>query len=323
MEQTQDAIRVILDNLLTVDEQIVRLYECRLAHIREEAAHAATGYSEQEDVFFLRDAFRGDYAELMAHPRAAGGADTPLESQADLSLLCARMRNAEAIYFCRTLLAHFRASHGKRLQAEDFCPYEEPQDLEMHTERIAYLKNPHSDLAYQQFCRILPKAPVSYCDDFQQVCEAVSNGRARYGILPFASSADGRLKSFRNLLNRFDLKIVLTCEVQGSDGNFTVFALFGRRIVALDCGRYRAASYFECSISTDAAQELPAILEAAAYFGLRLQQIDTVLTVQGAGASFDMVFTQDSADLCAFLCYLSLEHPRYLPLGVYTCLRKE
>ncbi len=308
---------VITNQLQRLKEQQAALHECRLAHLRELARLLFCEFSDTQ-LFFLDDDFLRRYREE-TRITALSVAQTPKEHAEDLRRQERRIATEDAVYFCRALLAYYRGAHGAAaLSPEAFCVPREAEQFPFETDRIAYLKNAFADLAYSKFSRILPDAVVSYCDDFNAVCEEVSLGRARYGILPLENSADGRLKSFHALLDRYDLKIVLLCEVPVGQ-SVTQFALFGRRVAVLDCGRYRQSSFLELRLHLSRTEELSCVLSAASYYGLRLTRSSS--TEREQGAEFDLIFSLETADVSAFLCYLTLEFPQFEPIGLYTKLK--
>ncbi len=307
----------IADNLQIIEEQEQALHECRLAHLRERARILCDEFAHTP-LFFLEESFRGRYREESARPEPTLSG-VPREHAEDLRRLHRVHGAQDAAYFCRALLAYYRAAHGANsVSSVAFCVPQEAEQLLIETDRIAYLKNAFADRAYEQFSRILTGAVVSYCDDFAGVCDEVARGRARYGILPLENSVDGRLKAFHALMQKHDLKIVLLCDVPVGE-SVTQFALLGRRVTTLDCGPYRAASYLEFRISLSRTEALAQILSAASYYGLRLLRSGS--TEREQGAEFDLLFAIESADVSAFLCYLTLEFPRFIPVGLYAKLK--
>lgn len=306
----------ISENLQTLTEKHLSLHECRLAHLRERARLLSEEFADQP-LCFLQEAFRQRYLEeKCALPPAL--AEVPREHQNDLVRQSEQLLLEDTVYLCRVLMAYYRKRHDDPLSPVVFCASQEPELFPIQTDRIAYLKNAFADEAYNKFSRILPGAVVSYCDDFPGVCEEVAHGRARYGILPLENSADGPLKTFRNLMQKYDLKIVLLCNVPMGE-SVTRFALLGRRIVDLDCGRHRAASFLEFRIALPQTAMLAHILRAAAYYGLQLLRSESAEGAQGV--EFDLLFSQETADVAAFLCFLTLEYPQFNPVGLYTSLK--
>lgn len=63
----------------------------------------------------------------------------------------------------------------------------------------------HSDLA----CRHAhPYMETMACGSFEDVFEAVKDGRARYGVIPIENSQAGRVAEIHNLLPRYDLYVI-------------------------------------------------------------------------------------------------------------------
>ncbi len=308
--------REISENIRAINDAQLNLHECRLAHLRERARLLHEEFAHKE-WYLLEESFRTRYAEEV-HALTGRTEDVPREHLNDLSRLQEDLHRNDAVYLCRVLLTYYRKQYPHALTPMAFCTSREPEQFPIQTNRIAYLKNVFADDAYNKFSKILPGAVVSYCDDFPGVCEEVTSGRARYGILPLENSTDGRLKSFLQLMQKNDLKIILMCDVPMGE-SMTQFALLGRRVAELDCGRHRASSYLEFRITLSRTQTLSQILWASAYYGLQLLRSSCVEVPQGV--EFDLIFSQETADVSAFLCYLSLEHPGFNPVGLYTKLK--
>ncbi len=311
----------IAQNLQELNDRILPLHECRFAHLRELAHLLHREFCDQKR-YLTSESFALRYRQEMSRPLPETN-DVPPLHRNDILRQNDFLANDSAMYFCRALLSFYRQETQEEVDAQWFCTPDEPEQFPYHSDRIAYLKNAFSDAAYQKFERLFPACGASYCDDFQGVCEEVSLGHAKYGILPWESSRDGRLKTFESLLQKHDLKLILLCEVPMGD-DITRFALFGRRVQMLDCTRYKEASYFSMRIrfadtSPWHAPGLSILLCAAAYYGLRLLRVSS-LPAQN-DAEFDLTFSIDSADTAAFLCYLSLEFPQFDPIGLYSLLK--
>ncbi len=311
----------IAQNLQENHAQSLALHECRFAHLRELAALLHREFAAEKR-YLASEAFALRYRQEMHRPLPDTDAVPPLHRNDVLRqnhLLCAD----SAMYLCRAILSIYRQAQKGEVDAQWFCTPSEAEQFPYHSDRIAYLKNAFSEEAFQKFLRIFPSCGAHYCEDFQSVCEEVALGHARYGILPWESSKDGRLKTFEALLQKHDMKLILLCEVpMGED--VTRFALFGRRVQTVDCGRQKEASFFSMRIScADTAPwhtpSLSILLSAASYFGLHLLRISSLPSQ--TNAEFDLTFATDSADIVAFLFYLSLEFPQFDPIGLYSLLK--
>ncbi len=310
----------IAKNIQSLHTSALELAECRMTHIRECAQLLHREFASAPN-YFLQESFLLRYREEMQRP-IPQTEDVPPLHKNDILRQNQFLVHDSAVYFVRALLSFYRQSEKEPISPQIFCTPSEPEQFPYHSDRIAYLKNAFSDEAFRKFSHIFPDAPPSYCDDFQGVCEEVSLGHAKYGILPWENARDGRLKTFETLVNRYDLKLILLCEVpMGED--ITHFALLGRRVQLIDCGRQKERSFFSMRIRFSAtppwhAPSLSLLLSASSYFGLQLKTISSLRTEE---AGYDLTFSIDSADICAFLCYLTLEFPQFTPIGLYSLLK--
>ncbi len=114
--------------------------------------------------------------------------------------------------------------------------------------RLSYVKNPLSDLAYDSFAMFFDRASVSYAEDFVSACEDVYHSVSDYAVLPVYSEKSGRLGSFCDLADKYELKKILTCRVySNTDDTETEFALFSKSCERV-AGNRRREVFFELSL---------------------------------------------------------------------------
>ncbi|MBQ4560961.1 MAG: hypothetical protein IJA55_01360 [Clostridia bacterium] len=174
--------------------------------------------------------------------------------------------------------------------------------------RLSYVKNPLSDLAYDSFSVFFDKAAVSYADDFISAVEDVYHGQSDYAILPVYSEKGGRLKSFCDLADKYELKKVLTCRVySNTEDTETEFALFSKSCERFS-GNRRKEVFFELSLP------LADILGILEY--VRVTECDVIF----------ISTTEDRADICleipengvsSLYVYLMLCLPDHEIKGIY------
>lgn len=215
-----------------------------------------------------------------------------------------------------------RERNGFPLTFENFFPPHTSSPSE--NDRIAYLKNPYSDEAYRTFASVLNSASLTYAQDFTGVCEEVYYGRARYCILPTEASSEGTLSGFRKLSQKYDLNPVLSCFVSARDGSQTTrFSLLSKgiervRLKAVD----GAKEFFVFRLNAPNGTALLNSIKCIHACGLRLSKVDSEAVAWDEGRySLELTAMCTGGDLPALLCYLSLEVPEYIPIGIYTQLQ--
>ena len=159
---------------------------------------------------------------------------------------------------------------------------------------------------------------VTYAADFTAVCEEVYYGRADMCILPLDSSRDAKLISFYRLIGKYELRIVMSCDVPSGDGVMTRYALL-RKSAFLPSEKQdkKGELFFEFSFVPDESSALCDVLTAAADCGLRLYKVDALpLTYTDSEFSYDVILRCPETPE-VFALYMSLAVPQYELLGVY------
>lgn len=200
--------------------------------------------------------------------------------------------------------------------------------------RVVYQHNIYTDEAFLLFSRALPTAKACYSDSFTGVCEQVLDGECEYCILPLENTQDGKLVRFYGLIEKYELKIAMTCKVTTLDNRHsTVFGLCRRGLVWPETVVRDKRFCFEFMFWQESEHlSLSRLLHAAECASLSPVRIDCLPRsddeiLMGAGYPFDLCLeitpneSPPSAapghDLLAFLMYLSVHSPTYLPLGIY------
>ena len=219
---------------------------------------------------------------------------------------------AKAI-FCRT----YARLHAKdvSLSPEALFGLHEPPHAGAHG-KIAFVRNRYNERAYEHFSELVVSAKPLYVSDFGEACEGVYNGQASFCILPIENSTSGRLFSFFAMMDRYELKICATAEIESDDGAENVrYALVGRS-APRPFGR--AACALECSLTREDGKSMPELLRAASLLGARVRKID-FLPLEYDYSFYRAFFTFElsSDDAAALGLYLSLSYPNYTPIGFY------
>lgn len=190
--------------------------------------------------------------------------------------------------------------------------------------KIAYLKNAFADDAFLKFAKVLGNPSVDYQSDFQSVCEEVYYSRADMCILPLDSSRDAKLIGFCRLIDKYELKIVLTCDITaGADGVTTRYALLSKNLTFSDdlpdcCD----ARFLELSFVPSEEITLAELLTAAGNFGLKLYKVDAIpLTYSDNDFAYDVILHCPDRAVEPFALFMALAAPQYETLGVYAHIK--
>ncbi|MBQ7397412.1 MAG: hypothetical protein IJW09_01140 [Clostridia bacterium] len=330
-ERLSQDIRVEMDNVRDLHDRIYRILECDYIHTEELAALLADANRQATELASLPlniDAI-ASLSETMNAPRPS--ADQPLGRYERLfSALRSHVATSEQLSFYQSLMDNDEASTS--LIAAHLLGHTDPIET-FARGNIAYQHSIYTDEAFLHFSRVLPTARAVYSDSFSGVCEQVFNGLCEYCILPLENSQDGKLVRFYNLIQKYELKIVLTCSVTTSDNRHsTTFGLCRRGLLWPSLMLPDKPFSFEFLFWQEPEHaSLGELLTAASACSLSLVRADCLPRSDeeiliGAGYPFALHFEalprdrasgETERDFLAFLLYLSVHSPTYLPLGIY------
>lgn len=184
--------------------------------------------------------------------------------------------------------------------------------------KIAYLQNTFSDRAYRLFSSRFGKASAVYFPGFREVCEEVYNGGCSYAILPISNSNDGQLNSFRKLISKYDLKIVLAADVEMNDDSVMRFALLQK---GLDLSTVSKMRYLELSVVLDNSEygEFLSACDTLGALVLMMNSVPLEYSDDRFGLSLQFDITAAVSDALFF--FLEGSHIRYDTVGIYDIIR--
>lgn len=300
MASVDEKNKKIDDNIGRLDEAVSNALEKRMYHIEEKMANTSIFQGKEE-----RHSFEKVFGTKKRKYYCIDENKKYIES----------VQNSIAL--CDTLL--YADIYGEK--RKDVFSNSKNNNPAVST--VVYLRNPLTDIAYSNFSKVLKDARVSYEESFIAVCEAVYYNRVPYCILPIENYEDGRLSGFMNIIRKYELKIVMTCNVESASGKITKFALLKRELTRIEYGDILKDGFFlEIGFSFGEEQSrLHEVISAALFFGYKLNKIDSLpIYYSEKEYYFDVVFLGDG-DLMKFLCWLDFEFPRYEVLGIYTQIK--
>ena len=326
--QLQQDIRVEIENIDDLHRRVSHMLECDYIHMQELASLVNDHARSQND----ENAYLPDAQTLSSLVESFQSLHPDIPDRRHARLLThiePHLSATEHICFYQELLANTPDTAAPI--AARLLGHTEPLEL-VARGSIAYQHNIYADEAFLHFSRVLPTAKAVYSDSFTAVCDQVFNGLCEYCILPLETSQDGKLVRFYHLIQRYELKIVLTCSVTTSDNrSTTVFGLCRRGLLwpRLLVPNKEFSFEFLFWQEPDHAS-LNEVLTAAAACSLSLVRTDCLPRSDeeiliGAGYPFSLRFeipadhdpSAHTGDFLAFLLYLSVHSPSYLPLGIY------
>lgn len=339
-DQSERALPAIAqDNLSSTHRRLGQLLECALLHSEDltQQLYAHRAPQDEPESGSVADPGEADttYTDMgdlhsLFLERHMENSDLPFsplpEHKSTLSMLTRMTSTAERIAFCRTLASLPTIPEGISPLVKLLFGESDPVDREAFG-RVAYQRNIFTDEAFLHFSPHIPAPKAAYAGSFVGVCEQVYNGLCEYCILPLENSQDGKLLRFYGLIQKYELKIVLTCEVTSSDKRqVSTFGLCKRSLqvsTPMLHGNHRNACFeFIFWQDSDDYPGLCDVLAAAQACSLRLLRADCLPRsddeiMVGAGYPFNISLDIEEGDLRTFLLFLALNAPFCLPLGIY------
>lgn len=193
---------------------------------------------------------------------------------------------------------------------------------ESTAERITYVSNQYSEAAFRVFSAYTGTTDGRVCRSFSELCDDIGSGANDACIMPIESTSDGKLMSFYSLIDRFELKIVMTCDIESSDGaQITRYALLRRRVI---CPENGSPYCFEFSFTSSEGCPVNDILSAAALCDLHIYRIDSMpLRYNESVFVFYPILRGLAENIVVFALFLTLNLSQYNAVGVYNHIQQE
>ena len=339
----EEQVQIIDENLNRLRQRLFRNSAMRDAFLHEKARLFSDSFAQDGDYGLLRA-----IQEETAYERfcrlcegglaAARGAGTQQGKISPASAMTDRMINMmDRIEICRILSREADWLPGGDRGAADpwtvigmllsGIPREESTPLEVPAvrpvgERVAFLRNLYTDLAFERFSEQIPRCTATYYSDFSGMCEALSYGNVTACILPLENSEDGILLRFYRLLDRYDLRIVMAAEIPSHEGDVVTKYGLLRRAAEIPAKSERNNLLYECNVILEKPITLSDLLLAASLYGLSMVRADARSIPNREGIpSYNLVFQVGEGDLFSMLVFLSLQTPQFTSLGVYRILK--
>ncbi len=316
---SKTACEIPAKNLLHLQSRSAASAEKSLAHIGELARALSLLIKKETGSFdILHAAFHTDTASRLFHKALSEKSEAPLFASCNAEAEPLFLRESERY----TRLCLCRLLGGAHTTAELVSlVFGSLSSLPREGERkIAFLRNRQTFRAFECFAGTLGGVSVLYENNFSDALEAVESGQATFAIIPIHSSSDGKLSSFYRMIEKHELAIVYTCDIESEDGEATTtFALIYKDRVISEAGKLR----FECKITMDDLSGLADIADAAYYFGASIESLEAVpMAFSGRSGTFAVVFDLENADADGLLCYLALAYPQMTAVGFYGKLER-
>lgn len=316
-DRTALPVRIIDENLKLLDSEASSAVERRLAQLSDLATYISNNSSKLLDPDDRMGGLEGLFSKGMIPAEAVDEAVPYLEAYYSSQLLSDKLTVCKFLADRLGWRNDFRLASLLGADSEGFVPLG-------NDPKISYLKNAFADEAFLAFAKLLGNPSVDYQSDFQSVCEEVYYGRADMCILPVDSSRDAKLIGFCRLIDKYELKIVLACDIVSNDGGLTTrYALLRKTLTFPEvlpplCD----ARLLELSFVPTEGISLADVLTAASRFGLALYKVDAIpLTYSDNEFSYDVILHCPDRAVEPFALFMALAAPQYSTLGVYAHIK--
>lgn len=221
--------------------------------------------------------------------------------------------SADFARFCLALASVYPKTYG-------IPDREGESDENGSTPKIAYLQNTFSDRAYRLFEKQFPRVTAQYFSDFRGVCEDVYDGFCSHAMLPVSSTRDGQLLTFRNLIEKYDLKITSAVDIEMNDDSVMRFALLQK---SFPSEPVRPPRYLDLAVIPAGSGEIPSLLSALESLGTLLLSCTSHPTEYADGTRvFDLSLEIGNAKREALFLFLEGSRIRYSIFGLYDLPKK-
>ena len=300
-----DATQIVFANLQKDKEQILRIAECRFAHLQEAATVMLSSVGLSDETL------PGALSVLGRDFIAAWDAEGP-----DLSQVPTFHREElgvvrETCLWCDAAIFADRV-YGILAEKGFSCLSEESTGLSIPL-TVAYVPHPDAHTAFQKLRERVPGVTSCFVDSFREAAVAVSSGAADACLLPVEGADGHRIFPFYRLLDLYAFRILGAWETPIEEGTIR-FALLGNR------GKYLPGekSYISCRFLPSERFPLGAVLQAASFFGLSLLHLHTEPSSVYGATSYFVTFTCHAGRPYSFLTYLYLFSDSSYCHGVYS-----
>lgn len=289
INNSMDKLDTVMKNIIRADKVLLESYEKLLPHIDDLREYInKCDESDEEKIYEMLKEIKGVLSESA-------------ENDIELNLF------SECVLFLKYELLQ---DTSKKTEYQAYT-VRDPQK----GAKIVYVKNSYSDYSYNVFSSHLNRAVVSYANDFSSACEEVYYSRAEYCILPVSSSKEGILQSFRNMIDKYDLKTVLKTNCPVGD-DYTEFALLSKNAEVIEMP---GDQFIEINTTIPEDNTLGKCLRMIERHAVEIIRIDSVpLKYADNKFSYNILMKNKNKNIGEIIKRLDLYYPGYQLNGIYT-----
>ncbi len=214
---------------------------------------------------------------------------------------------SDRVTFCKNLIAHVSTPIEQLIFNET-----SPENIDT----VAYVKNQYSDNALLKFREYIGVRNDHAFRSFNEMCDDIENNIYDDCMIPLENTANGKLMNFYSIIDRFDLKIAMTCDIENQSGDQTTRYALLRRTVSIPQSSDNCC--FEFSFIAADKFRIKDILELAELVGLDLHRIDSMpLRYNESAFIYYPMLYGTMQNILLFLFFLKLNLIQYNMIGIY------
>ncbi len=181
---------------------------------------------------------------------------------------------------------------------------------------LAYVSNQYSEEAIAILSRPFSVNKKRHYRSFSEMCEDIESGICDGCIVPIENTSDGKLMNFYSIIDRFDLKIAYTCDIENQSGDqITRYALLRNKLATPQSAEQ---CYFEFSFVSSENVSLSDMIIAAEISGVRLHRLDSMpLRYNDSEFVYYPVFFGSLNNVIKYMLFLKLNLSQYTMVGIY------
>jgi len=183
-------------------------------------------------------------------------------------------------------------------------------------DNVAYVKNQYSDTALLNFRKHIGIRNDHAFRSFNEMCDDIETNIYDDCVIPLENTANGKLMNFYSIIDRFDLKIAMTCDVENQNGDQTTRYALLRRTVSIPQSVDNCC--FEFSFIATDNFGIKDVLDLAKLTDLDLHRIDSMpLRYNESAFIYYPMLYGSKQNILLFLFFLKLNLIQYNMIGIY------
>lgn len=220
----------------------------------------------------------------------------------------------DKMFICKEMIENYREKYSENEIFKLLCDDFELCNLDTY-KSVGYVRSLTSNKATEVFAKTLGKISLSSKENYSTLIDDVKLGNIEYAVIPVENSSDGRLNSFRNLVDKAGLYTIMACNIINDKDEKTQYDLVS--IKQKGFTQY-SNPMIRFRITFDTLDDLSGLLQILNSTKTTLYRLFSLSIFEtGRDNSFDVICNIKETDLLLLLCLLKLFYPQFVFCGVF------